>query len=137
MDCPSSPSNRPRLGSFDQRLADFDTFSPGSAPPSQTHSLCNSPAVAPVPAPVIDDDDEPARLIVKSFELRESFAETLYKAAGATLDDLREAVTTLEETERTARRVLGGAHPLVSSIGAFLRKARAKLRARETPSGSP
>ena len=30
---------------------------------------------------------------------------------GATLDDLREAVTTLEETERTARRVLGGAHP--------------------------
>ena len=26
MDCPSSPSNRPRLGSFDQRLADFDTL---------------------------------------------------------------------------------------------------------------
>ena len=30
---------------------------------------------------------------------------------GATLDDLREAVTTLEDTERIARRVLGGAHP--------------------------
>ena len=30
---------------------------------------------------------------------------------GATLDDLREAVTTLEELERTARRVFGGAHP--------------------------
>ena len=30
-----------------------------------------------------------------------------------TLDDRREAVTTLEETERTARRVLGGVHPFV------------------------
>ena len=133
MDCPSSPSNRPRLGSFDQRLADFDTFSPGSAPPSQTHSLCNSPAVAPVPAPVIDDDDEPARLIVKSFELRESFAETLYKAAGATLDDLREAVTTLEDAKPIARRVLGGAHPTTKNIEEGLRIARAALRARETP----
>jgi hypothetical protein len=65
-----SPSSRPRLASFDQRLADFDTFSPGSAPPSQAHSLQNSPAPSPMPsAPVIDDDDEPARLIVKSFEL--------------------------------------------------------------------
>ena len=116
-----------------QRLADFDTFSPGSAPPSQTHSLCNSPAVAPVPAPVIDDDDEPARLIVKSFELRESFAETLYKAAGATLDDLREAVTTLEDAKPIARRVLGGAHPTTKNIEEGLRIARAALRARETP----
>ena len=32
----------------------------------------------------------------------------------ATLDDLREAVRTLEETERTARRVLGGAHPFTA-----------------------
>ena len=30
----------------------------------------------------------------------------------STLGDLREAVTRLEETERTARRVLGGAHPV-------------------------
>ena len=30
---------------------------------------------------------------------------------GATLDDLREAVATLEETAPTARRVFGGAHP--------------------------
>ena len=44
---------------------------------------------------------------------RSSYAEALYKDTGATLDDLREAVTTLEKTERTARRVLGGAHPLV------------------------
>ena len=52
------------------------------------------------------------------------------------LDDLREAVTTLEETERIARRVLGGAHPTTVEIGDDLRKARAKLRARETPSPS-
>ena len=40
----------------------------------------------------------------------------LYKDDGATLDDLREAVTTLEETDRTARRVFGGAHPLTVDI---------------------
>ena len=53
---------------------------------------------------------------------------------GATLADLREAVTTLEETERTARRVLGGAHPLTDAIEDTLQNARAALRARETPS---
>ena len=52
---------------------------------------------------------------------------------GATLDDLREAVTTLEETARIARRVLGGAHPTAVGIEHRLREARAALRARETP----
>ena len=46
---------------------------------------------------------------------------------GATLDDLREAVATLEETERTARRVMGGAHPITESIVVGLRHARAKI----------
>ena len=50
---------------------------------------------------------------------------------GATLDDLRESVTTLEEIERTARRVLGGAHPLTAGIEATLRRARVILQARE------
>ena len=49
------------------------------------------------------------------------------------LDDLRESVETLEKTERTARRVLGGTHPAVSVIVEDLRKARAALAARETP----
>ena len=53
---------------------------------------------------------------------------------GATLDDLREGATTLEDTERIARRVLGGAHPLTERIEDALRQARAALRARETPS---
>ena len=42
------------------------------------------------------------------------YARALYQDTGATLDDAREAVTTLEETERIARRVLGGAHPTVT-----------------------
>ena len=58
----------------------------------------------------------------------------LYRAPSATLDDLREAVMTLEETEGIARRVFGGAHPLTNWIGEELPAARAALRARETPS---
>ena len=53
--------------------------------------------------------------------------------SGATLDDLREAVTTLEDTKRIARRVLGGANPITEGIEDGLRDARAVLRARETP----
>ena len=50
--------------------------------------------------------------------------------------DVREAVTTLEDAGRTARRVLGGAHPLTKNIEGTLRKARAALRAREASAGS-
>ena len=57
----------------------------------------------------------------------------LYKDAGATLADHREAVTTLEDTERIARRVLGGAHPTTTLIDESLRRSRAALRARERP----
>ena len=56
----------------------------------------------------------------------------LYTADGATLSDLRVAVNTLEEIERIARRVLGGAHPDVANIEKALQDARAALRARET-----
>ena len=67
--------------------------------------------------------------------MRALYAEVLYNDAAATLDDLREAVTTLEDGERIARRVLGGAHPVVSNMETSLREARAALRAREeTPS---
>ena len=68
--------------------------------------------------------------------LRRNYARVLYDDPGATLDDMREAVTTLEELERIARRVFGGAHPLTSGIEDNLRYARAALRARETPSRS-
>ena len=66
--------------------------------------------------------------------MRWIYAEALYIDAGATLDDLREAVTTLEESEWTSRRVLSGAHSITVGIGDCLRHARAALLARETPS---
>ena len=66
--------------------------------------------------------------------MRREYAHTLYRDDGATLDDLREAVATLEKTERIARRVLGGTHPITTSIECTLRDSRAALRARETPS---
>ena len=68
--------------------------------------------------------------------MKKVYAESLYLDDDATLDDLREAVTTLQETARTARRVLGGAHPVTTVIEKSLRDARATLAARETPSAS-
>ena len=65
------------------------------------------------------------------------YARAIYENSAATLDDLREAVATLEDTERIARRVLGGAHPITAGIENQLRYARAALRARETPSPPP
>ena len=64
-------------------------------------------------------------------------ARALLNDPSATLDDLREAVKTLEETERKARRVLGGAHPTTEGIEYVLRDARAALAARETPPSQP
>ena len=66
-----------------------------------------------------------------TFRMRTSYAEALYTDPDATLDDLREAATSLEETERIARRVLGSAHPDVSSMENALQEARAALAARE------
>ena len=60
-----------------------------------------------------------------------TYAQSLYEDPAATLDDLREAVTTFEDIARTARRVLGGANPVTTGLEYFLRKARAALRARE------
>ena len=62
-----------------------------------------------------------------------TYALALYNDTGATLEDLREAVATIEDTDRIARRVFGGAHPLTVDIGKCLPKSRAVLRARETP----
>ena len=63
-----------------------------------------------------------------TFQMRMIYARALYGADGATLDDVREAATSLEELERTARRVLGSAHPLTTGFESNLRKARAALR---------
>ena len=68
--------------------------------------------------------------------MRWIYARALYKDPAASLGDLSEAVTTLEDVGRFARRVLGGAHPLTAGVGRELLKARVALRvrARETPS---
>ena len=66
-----------------------------------------------------------------TLRMRWAYAIALYQDAGATLDDLREAVTTLEDIEQTARRVLGSAHPDVAAIENNLQNARAALHARE------
>ena len=65
--------------------------------------------------------------------MRTNYADVLYKADGATLDNHREAVTTLGETARIARRVFGQSHPTAMEIEGILQKCRAALRARETP----
>ena len=62
--------------------------------------------------------------------MRWNYANSLCQDAGATLDDLREAVTTLEDATRTAQRVLGRAHPITMGIENYLRNARAALGAR-------
>ena len=64
--------------------------------------------------------------------MRSIYAQSLFFDAAATLDDFREAVETLVDAERIARRVLGGAHPTVAQIEESLRNARAALRANET-----
>ena len=88
-------------------------------------SLPNRPTSTTVARRVSGDDHE------NTLRMRWIYEKTLYGAPGATLDDLREAVTTLEEIERIARRVLGGAHPTTTGIDDHLRNARTVLSARE------
>ena len=70
-----------------------------------------------------------------TLRMRWIYAEALYShnRNGATFDDLREAVTSLEEIAQTARRVLGGAHPLTVDIEDELQDARDALYARGLP----
>ena len=68
-----------------------------------------------------------------TLKMRRYYAMALYRDAGASLNDLREAVTTLEDTTRITRRVFGGAHPSTVDHEQSLRNARAALRARKTP----
>ncbi len=81
--------------------------------------------IIPVARRVLGDND------TITSHMRKAYAQSLYHDDSATLDDLREAVTTLEDTERTARRVFGCEHPSTVQIGISLRNARAALRARE------
>ena len=77
--------------------------------------------ITPVARRVLRESDE------LTLKMRSMYAQALCRDPAATLDNRREAVTTLEEVERTARRVFGGAHPLTEGIGGELRASRAVL----------
>ena len=67
--------------------------------------------------------------------MRFTYAVVLYRDPGATLEDLRSAVTTLEDIEGIARRVYGVTHPLTGRVEHHLGNARTLLRAREEAPG--
>ena len=80
----------------------------------------------PVARRVLGDSDD------LTLKMRWIYAMELCNDPDTTLDDIREAVTTLEETERIARRVLGSSHPRTQDLEETLQEARACfLRARE------
>ena len=66
-----------------------------------------------------------------TLRVRWSYAIALYDDPNSTLDDLGEAVTTIEETGQIARRVLGATNPTAVGIEHSIRAARATLSARE------
>jgi len=68
--------------------------------------------------------------------MRWNDARALAADPGSTLDDIREAMTMLEDLTRITRRVFGSAHPLVALCEDSLRLVRKKLGDSETPSAS-
>ena len=67
-----------------------------------------------------------------TLRMKWTYAQSLYKDASATLNDLREAESTLKDAVRLARRVLGSTHPTVVQMENSLQNARAILGARES-----
>ena len=62
-----------------------------------------------------------------TLRMQMGYARALFRADNAALGDILAAVETLEETTRTARRVLGSAHPLTGGIEETLRRSQAVL----------
>ena len=69
--------------------------------------------------------------------MRMNYGQVLRLCEGATLDDLHESVTTLEDLERRSQRVLGIAHPFTKGVAIDLFQARTELSLHETPSPPP
>ena len=68
-----------------------------------------------------------------TLKMRQLYGRVLYRDDGLTLADLREVVATHQDTERIARRVFGGGHPITTSIERDLQNARETLAAHEAP----
>ena len=81
--------------------------------------------VTPVARRVLGDSHE------YMLKVRTNYTHSIISDPNATLDDLREAVTTLEETARIARRVFGGAHTTTGWVEGTLRMARRARNAAE------
>ncbi len=75
----------------------------------------------PVARRVSGDND------VNTLRLRWNYARTLYMDEGATLNDLHEAVATLESVANSWKRIFGPAHPDTPKAQAALRTARGAL----------
>ena len=72
----------------------------------------------------------------RTLEMRWLYAMTLYQDDAATLDDLREAVETLESVAPLWKRVFGPAHPETPKLQLALKNARKALAARSAASSS-
>ena len=69
-----------------------------------------------------------------TLDMRWTCTVALCNDPDATLDDLREGASTLEDAARGTRRVYGSAHPFAKGFEYHIQKSRAVLAARETPS---
>ena len=71
-----------------------------------------------------------------TLKMRWLYAVALYEDPDATLEDVREAVETLESVEPLWKRVFGEAHPETAKVQEALKRARAALAARAAASSS-
>ena len=82
--------------------------------------------IMPVARRVLGDSHE------ITLKMRWIYAKALYRNDSATLDDLREAVETLESVAPVWTRIFGEAHPETPSVQRALEDAREALAARAT-----
>ena len=82
----------------------------------------------PVARRVLEENDD------TTLRMRWLYAMALYQDDGATLDDLHEAVETLESVARVWTRVFGEAHPETQKVQGALEEVREALAARAAAS---
>jgi tetratricopeptide (TPR) repeat protein len=71
-----------------------------------------------------------------TLKMRRNYATALYADPDATLDELREAVETLESATLSFKRIFGPAHPETAQVQGALKNARKALAARAAASSS-
>ena len=76
------------------------------------------------------------RVIGESHELTLTMRRCYARALWTNTDDLREAVTTLQDASRIARRVMGVSHPLTAAIEYDLKVSQRALARKTPPQGT-